>query len=88
MKDLNLQIPDTVYQNLIEKSNSQGVSIEALCISILEKGFEFIDPSLYSSMGGGDIRNEIKRVFISNLPQGEKSRRVKLLESQITRRIR
>jgi hypothetical protein len=88
MTEIKLQVPELLLQTLKEKSKFQGVSLEALCISLLERASSSIDPSLYSSLGSGDIRLEIRKVFSSGLPQEEKARRIRLLESQITRRIK
>lgn len=88
MKELKLQISDSTFNALNERADSQGVSIEALCISIIQQNNQILDPGVYPSLGSEDIRVELKKVFSSALSREEKSRRVKLLESQIVRRIR
>jgi hypothetical protein len=88
MEELKLQIPESTFLDLIEKAKSQGVSIEALCLSMLQTESEVVDPGVYPTLGSGDIRLEVRKVYSSSLSREEKSRRIRLLESQITRRIR
>lgn len=88
MEELKLQLPESTFSHLSEKAKSQGVSIEALCLSILKAESEVVDPGVYSTLGSGDIRLEVRKVFSSSLSRDEKSRRIRLLENQITRRIR
>jgi hypothetical protein len=87
-KELKLQIPNSLYQSLSESADRQGVSIEALCISMLEPKQSFIEPELYSSLSTQDVRNEIQRLLQSSLPKPELNSRVRRLNSQITRFIR
>lgn len=92
-KEINLQLSDSLFSALSEKANAQGVSIEALCLSILTKedklpGFTLVEPGLYSYMPHGDLRSEIQRVLQSNLPEAEAKRRVQSLKLQIARCIR
>lgn len=91
-KELNLQIPDSLYSNLEMKARGQGVSIEALCLLLLEgKDLvkdNLIDPTMYSSLSNGQMRLEMTKVLNSNLSKIETQKRVRQLESQILRCIR
>lgn len=86
-KELKLQIPDSLHSTLAKKAENQGVSIEALCLSMLQAEL-LVEPSLYGSLPNGQIRLEIKRVIESDLPPEEVRKRVRQLETQITRCIR
>jgi hypothetical protein len=88
MKQIKLHLPESTYRHLTEKANKQGVSIEALCVSMLSENHTLVEPPLYSSLGSKDIKDEIQKVLLSPLTNEEKSRRVRNLELQITRRIR
>lgn len=87
-KELKLHIPDSLMSSLQERAKGQGVSIEALCLSLLEEQPDLKDPALYISMANSELRQEIQRVLQSNLPKAEVKKRVRTLESQITRFIR
>lgn len=87
-KEINLQVPDSLFNSLEEKANRQGVSIEALCLSLLGDQGVLIEPVLYSSMSNGELRDEIKKVLQSDLPKEEVRKRVRTLEVQITRFIK
>lgn len=87
-KELNLHIPDSLFCSLSNKAEQQGVSIEALCVSLLGGEQTFVEPSLYMSLGNGEIRAEIQRLLQSKLPTEEVNRRVKKLENQVLRLIR
>ena len=84
-KEVNLQIPDSLYSSLELRARGQGVSIEALCLSLLSDEGELVEPVLYSSMANSELKFEINRVLKSNLPREEIRKRVKTLENQITR---
>lgn len=86
-KELKLQIPDSLHSTLAKKAENQGVSIETLCLSMLQAEL-LVEPSLYGSLPNGQIRLEIKRVIESDLPPEEVRKRVRQLETQITRCIR
>jgi hypothetical protein len=87
-KELNLQIPDSLFNSLEMRAKGQGVSIEALCLSLLDGGGKLVEPILYSSMANGELRAEIGRVLGSSLPKEEIRKRVRTLETQITRFIK
>lgn len=86
-KELKLQIPDSLYSLLTKRAKERGVSIEALCLSVLEKG-TLVEPVLYESMSNGQIRLEIEKVMESDLSSEEVRKRVRQLEVQMTRFIR
>jgi hypothetical protein len=87
-KDLKLQIPDSLFSSLTQKANQQGVSLEALCLSLLEEEQILIEPSLYNSLGNGEIRAEMQKLIQSKLPKEEVKKRVRKLEAQTLRFIR
>lgn len=89
-KELNLQIPDSLYSNLEIKAKGQGVSLEALCLLLLqgESVDGLVDPGIYASLSTGQIRTEIVKVLNSSLPKAETQKRVRQLESQILKCIR
>lgn len=87
-KDLKLQIPDSLFSSLTQKANLRGVSLEALCVSLLGEEQILIEPSLYNSLGNGEIRTEIQKLVQSKLPKEEVNKRVRKLETQILRFIR
>jgi len=86
-KELKLQIPDSLHLILTKRAKERGVSIEALCLSILEKG-ALVEPLLYESLSNGQIRLEIEKVMESDLSSEEVRKRVRQLEVQMTRFIR
>jgi hypothetical protein len=91
-KELNLQIPDSLFSTLEVKAKDQGVSLEALCIFLLGKSDlannHLVEPGLYPSLANGDIRNEMQKVMQSQLSREEIKKRVRHLETQIVRCIR
>ena len=87
-KELNLQIPDSLFNSLERRAEGRGVSLEALCLSLLESGEKLVEPTLYPSMANGELRMEINRVLNSSLPREEIKKRVRTLETQITRFIK
>ena len=88
IKELKLHIPDSLLASLEARAKRQGVSIEALCLSLLEQQSDLTDPALYVSMANSELRQEIQKVLQSELPREEVRQRVRTLESQITRFIR
>jgi hypothetical protein len=88
IKELKLNIPDSLLASLEARAKRQGVSIEALCLSLLEQQSDLTDPALYVSMANSELRQEIQKVLQSELPKEEVRKRVRTLESQITRFIR
>ena len=87
-KDLKLQIPDSLFSSLTQKANQQGVSLETLCLSLLEEEQILIEPSLYKSLGNGEIRAEMQKLIQSKLPKEEVEKRIRRLEAQTLRFIR
>jgi hypothetical protein len=87
-KDLKLQIPDSLFSSLAQKANQRGVSLETLCVSLLGEEQILIEPSLYNSLGNGEIRIEMQKLMQSKLPKEEVNKRVRKLETQILRLIR
>lgn len=87
-KDIRLQVPDSLFNSLETRAKGQGVSIEALCLSLLSDEGKLVEPVLYSSMANSDLRSEINKVLKSGLPGEEVRKRVRNLETQITRFIR
>jgi hypothetical protein len=85
--ELNLQLPDSLYSQLSQRAKERGVSLEALCLSILG-GDSLIDPSLYTSLSTGQVREEMQKLVESNLPKAEVRKRINQLEQQVKRRIR
>lgn len=88
IKEIKLHIPDSLLASLEARAKRQGVSIEALCLSLLEQQSDLTDPALYVSMANSELRQEIQKVLQSELPREEVRKRVRTLESQITRFIR
>jgi len=87
-KELKLQIPDSLFSSLSQKANQRGVSLEALCVSLLGEEQILIEPSLYKSLANGEIRTEMQKLMQSKLPKEEVNNRVRKLENQILRFIR
>lgn len=89
-REIKLHISDSLFTSLNERARRQGVSIEALCLSLLggEGTCELVNPALYISLANGELRQEIQKVLQSSLPDVEIRKRVRTLENQITRFIR
>jgi hypothetical protein len=88
-KELPLLVPDSLFSSLEQQAKEQGVSLEALCLSLLsgQKQEEtLVDPAYYASLGHDGMRKEIRKVIESALPSEEAKRRVNQLEFQISRR--
>lgn len=88
-KELNLLVPNSLFSHLEQQALEQGVSLEALCLSLLEGQKQretLVDPSFYASLGHDAMRQEVRRVIESGLPPEETRRRVNQLEFQISRR--
>lgn len=86
-KEITLQVPGSLYETLLQKAKEQGVSLEALCLSMLSGG-SLLEPTLYSSISSGLLREEIEKVVKSSLPETEIKKRVRLLETHIARHIK
>ena len=88
-RDLNIRIPDSLFFLLEEKAEEHGVSLEALCTSLLSgenNGGDLVDPNYYQSLNLDVMRKEIRKVIESDLPKEEVRKRVNALEFQISRR--
>jgi hypothetical protein len=88
-RDLNIRIPDSLFFLLEEKAEEQGVSLEALCTSLLSgenNGGDLVDPNYYQSLNLDVMRKEIRKVIESDLSKEEVRKRVNALEFQISRR--
>jgi hypothetical protein len=61
-RDLNLRIPEALFFHLERQAEEQGVSLEALCFSLLsgEKTESLMDPTYYQSMNLDVLRREIR----------------------------
>ena len=88
-RDLNLRLPDSLLFKLERQAEEQGVSLEALCVSLLsgenDEG-DLVDPNYYQSLNLDVLRKEIRRVIESELPKEEVRKRVNALEFQVSRR--
>jgi hypothetical protein len=89
LKELTLLVPGSLLSSLEEQAKERGVSLEALCLSLLsgEKQEEtLVDPAFYASLNLDTMRKEVRKVIESDLPTEETRRRVNQLEFQISRR--
>jgi hypothetical protein len=88
-RELNLRLPDSLLFKLERQAEEQGVSLEALCVSLLsgenDEG-DLVDPNYYQSLNLDVLRKEIRRVIESELSKEEVRKRVNALEFQISRR--
>jgi len=86
--EIKLLLPNSLVESLAQKAKNQGVSLEALCASLLEEKNALTDPTIYSSLSNQDIKLEMKKIMSSDLGKEEKNRRIKILEHQVLRFIR
>jgi len=88
-REINLRLPDSLLFKLERQAEEQGVSLEALCTSLLsgenDEG-SLVDPNYYQSLNLDVLRKEIRKVIESELPKEEVRKRVNALEFQISRR--
>jgi hypothetical protein len=88
-RELNLRLPDSLLFKLERQAEEQGVSLEALCVSLLsgenDEG-DLVDPNYYQSLNLDVLRKEVRRVIESELSKEEVRKRVNALEFQISRR--
>jgi hypothetical protein len=91
-KELKLHLPDSLFNSLQTRAKEQSVSLEALCLSLIQDkesiNLGLVEPSLYFYLANGDLRKEIQKVLESHLPEEEKKKRVKGLKNQLSRCIR
>jgi len=88
-RELNLIVPDSLLLSLERQAIEQGVSFDALCLSLLsgkKLGEMLVEPDYYSSLSHTEMRAEVRRVIESGLPREEVRRRVNQLEFQISKR--
>jgi hypothetical protein len=88
-RELNIRIPDSLFFQLEIKAEEQGVSLEALCTSLLSGENNegcLVDISYYESLNLDVLRKEIRKVIESDLSKEEVRKRVNALEFQISRR--
>lgn len=88
-RDLNLQLPEALYSHLELQAKEQGVSLEALCFSLLsgqKSETTLVDPVFYESMTLEVLRTEIRKVIESSLSKEEVRKRINAIEFQISRR--
>lgn len=88
-RELSLVLSDSLLSFLESKAKEQGVSTEALCISLFEERKQeegLVEPVFYQSLTHEDMRKEIQKVVKSALPSQEIRRRLNNLELQISRR--
>jgi len=88
-KDLHLKIPEDLFYELMQQANDQGVSLDALCFSLLsgqKQDSSLIDPVFYESVAMESLRSEIRKVIESDLTKEEVRKRVNAIEFQISRR--
>lgn len=88
-RDLNLKIPETLYNYLEEQAKEHGVSLDTLCFTLLsgqKQNDSLVDPSFYESMTLEVLRGEIRKVIESSLPSPEVRKRVNALEFHISKR--
>ena len=87
-RDLNLRIPSALFFQLERQADEQGVSVEALCFSLLsgQKQESLVDPTYYPSLTLEVLRAEIRKVIESDLTPEETRKRVTAIEFHISRR--
>jgi hypothetical protein len=86
--EVKLQLPTSLFNSLSRKAKEQGVSLEALCLSLL-KGDEsngLIEPAFYNSLSLLQVRDEVGKVLTSDLPQRDKKTRINTLELMMSLR--
>lgn len=88
-KEINLQVPTSLYYFLMQEADEQGVSLESLCLSLLSGNQEeatLVEPTYYPSLSLLAVRSEVRKVVESDLPKEEVRRRITSLELQMARR--
>lgn len=88
LQELTLLIPNSLLFHLEKQAEEQGVSLEALCLSLLSGNKEepLIDPEFYQSLSHDSMRKEVRKVMESALPNEEIRKRINRLEFFITKR--
>lgn len=87
--ELKLQVPDSLLFSLERQAREHGLSLEELCLSRLSGDLlegTLVDPQYYGSLSHDLLREELRKVIESTLPQEEIRKRINRLESQISRR--
>lgn len=88
-KELHLVLSGSLLSFLETKAQEQGVSLETLCLSLLEDKKQegnLVEPVFYQSLTHADMRSEIQKVIKSSLAPQEIRRRINQLEQQISQR--
>jgi hypothetical protein len=87
-QEVRLQLPTSLFNSLAQKAEKQGVSFEALCLSLLgEQELEsLIEPTYYGSLSLLQVREEVEKVLTSQLPPHDKKKRLNNLELMMSRR--
>ena len=88
-RELKLNLPDSLLFSLERKALEQGVSLEALCLSLLSGqkiGETLIDPAFYASLSHTEMREEVRKVIESGMTRDEVRSRLNKLELQMSRR--
>lgn len=86
--EVKLQLPTSLFNSLSQKAKEQGVSFEALCLSLLNQNSntELIEPSFYDSLSLLQVREEVEKVLMSPLSTMDKKKRINNLEAMMSRR--
>jgi len=88
-RDLNLQIPETLFSHLTKQAGERGVSFDALCFSLLSgepQEVTLVNPLFYESMTLEVLRSEIRKVIESDLTKEEVRKRINGIEFHISKR--
>lgn len=88
-RELTLKLPDSLLFTLENKASEQGVSLEALCLSLLsERNDEgsLTDPNYYGSLNLENLRKEVHKVIESGLPREEVRKRLNTIDFYISKR--
>lgn len=88
-REIKLRLPGSLYLSLEQRAIEQGVSLEALCLSLLsgqKLEDSLINPDFYASLDLNEMRSELRKVIASDLPRDEMRRRTNRLEFEMSRR--
>lgn len=86
--EVKLQLPTSLFNSISQKAKEQGVSLEALCLSLLSQNnsAELIEPTFYGSLNLLQVREEVEKVLLSPLSAADKKKRINNLEALMSRR--
>jgi len=87
-QEVKLQLPTSLFNLLSQKAKEQGVSLEALCLYLLnqDSSVDLIEPTFYGSLSLLQVREEVEKVLLSSLPVTDKKKRISNLEAMMSRR--